>query len=98
MAYSVEFSEDAEHHLSLLTARDRGIILDAVERQLADDPTVATRNRKFLRPNPLASWQLRVGEFRVFYNVDTDQETVIIVAIGAKVHNVLLIAGRAYSL
>ena len=98
MVYSIEFSEDAERHWSLLTARDRGIVLDAIGRQLLHEPAVPTRHRKLLRQNPLASWQLRVGEFRVFYNVEDDRTTVVIVAIGVKVHNILLIDGKRYQL
>ena len=97
MPYTIEFSEDAERHLALLSARDRAIVLDAVE-ELRHEPTVPTRNRKLLRENPLASWQLRVGDFRVFYNVDGDLVIVVIVAIGEKKHNVLTIDGKAFSL
>jgi hypothetical protein len=32
-----------------------------------------TRNRKPLRDNPLADWELRVGRFRVFYEVDAEE-------------------------
>ena len=39
-----------------------------------------TRNRKRLRPNETAEWELRIGKFRVFYDVD---EVVFIVAIEA---------------
>ena len=98
MSYSIEFSEDAERHLSLLRARDRPIVLDAIEEQLTHHPTVAIRNRKLLRENPLASWELRVEDLRVFYNVDDERRVVIVVAIGRKVHNVLTIEGKAYSL
>ena len=98
MTYALEFSEDAERHLSLLGARQRAILLDSLEVQLAHQPTVATRQRKLLRVNPLAAWELRVGHLRVFYNVEDDQAIVIIVAIGTKVRNVLLIEGKEYIL
>ena len=39
-----------------------------------------TRNRKRLRPNETAEWELRIGRFRVFYDVD---EVVLVVAIEA---------------
>jgi len=41
---------------------------------------VETRNRKRLHPNETAEWELRIGKFRVFYEVD---EVVYIVAIEA---------------
>src|SRR5437879_713490 len=89
VAFNIESSEDAERHLSLLSARDRATLIDAIEEQLTQQPTTATRHRKLLRANPLCAWELRVGDFRVFYNVDEEQELVILVAIGAKLHNVL---------
>ncbi len=38
--------------------------LDGIESQLAHEPSVETRNRKRLRPNKLAEWELRVGNLR----------------------------------
>jgi len=94
MAYQVEFSSDAERHVRQLSARDRNIVLDAIELQLTHEPTIATRHRKLLRDNPLADWELRVGEYRVFYDVDSEQNAVVILAIGVKSHNILLIEGK----
>ena len=96
MALVIEFSEDAEAHLAEFSARERKIVLDAIEANLAWEPSVASKNRKLLRTNPLASWELRVGLFRVFYNVSAT--TVVIVAVGRKSHNKLFLAGRKYRL
>jgi hypothetical protein len=53
MAYKIEFTLEAKRHLDAFTARDRAILLDAIEEQQAHQPTVATRNRKPLRSNLL---------------------------------------------
>ena len=54
-----------------------------------------TRNRKQLRPNPFAPWELRVGSLRVFYEVDGGEPDLInVLAIGIKKGNRLIIAGR----
>ncbi len=98
MPFAIEFSEDAERQLGRMTARDRNIVLDAIEPQLTHEPTVPTRNRKLLRENPLAAWQLRVGDIRVLYNVDGEHATAIVVAIGVKTLNVLTIDETRYSL
>jgi mRNA-degrading endonuclease RelE of RelBE toxin-antitoxin system len=98
MAYSIEFSEDAQRHLHQLTARDRAILLDAVEQQLARQPTKVTRKRKLLRANPLATWELRVGQFRVFYNVEDERFIVIVIAVGIKDRNLLYIDGKEFHL
>lgn len=62
MSYEVRFSGDAERQLDDLDARNRNIILDTIEEQLTRQPGVPTRHRKLLRENPLADWELRVGE------------------------------------
>jgi len=51
-------------------------VLDQIEVQLTYRPDVETRNRKRLRPNPLAPWELRIGEIRVFYDVNADAVSV----------------------
>ena len=72
--------------------------MDAIEIQLANEPTVETRNRKQLRPNELAEWELRVGSYRVFYDVFAEDEVVKVVAIGYKEGSVLYIHGEKYEL
>ncbi|HEX8199417.1 MAG TPA: type II toxin-antitoxin system RelE/ParE family toxin [Isosphaeraceae bacterium] len=98
MAFEIEFSEDAERHIRAMIARDRAIVLDAIEQQLTHEPDVATRHRKHLRPNPLADWELRVGDYRVFYSLEMDRGAVLVLAIGTKIHNTLTIEGKEYPL
>ena len=66
MSYRIDYSPDAEHHLRVLTARQQATVLDTVDKQLRQQPTVETRNRKPMRPNPLAPWELRIGNLRVY--------------------------------
>jgi len=41
-----------------------------------------------MRPNPLAPWELRIGNLRVYYDVEEDPETVVHVrAVGIKERN-----------
>jgi mRNA-degrading endonuclease RelE of RelBE toxin-antitoxin system len=68
--YDIEFADEVSNHLEYLTARQRSLVLDAVEEQLTYQATVETRNRKLMRPNSLAQWELRVSDFRIFYIVD----------------------------
>jgi mRNA-degrading endonuclease RelE of RelBE toxin-antitoxin system len=63
-------------------------VLDAVEKQLLFQPDVETRNRKPMRPNPLAPWELRIGNLRVYYDFKNKPERVVYIrAIGIKDRN-----------
>lgn len=98
MTFEIEFSEDSERQLAELTSRDRRTLLDSIETLLTHEPTTPTKNRKLLRPNPVAAWELRVGDFRVFYNVEEQRILVIVVAVGRKEHNQLTIDGKVIPL
>jgi mRNA-degrading endonuclease RelE of RelBE toxin-antitoxin system len=99
LAYVIEYSPDAEEHLQTLTARQRKIIADSVERQLLNQPNVETKNRKPMRPNPVAPWELRIGRFRVYYDVEEDPELkVIVLAVGVKERNRVRIGGAIIKL
>ena len=61
---------------------------------MAHEPTVETRNRKPMRPNPIAAWELRIGDFRVYYDVVTEPDPAVsVLAIGVKSHNRVTIGG-----
>ena len=98
MTYEIEFSADSERQLAELSSRDRKTVLDSIETQLSHEPTTPTKHRKLLRPNPVAAWELRVGDFRVFYNVEQERILVIVVAVGRKEHNQLTIDGKVIPL
>jgi hypothetical protein len=75
------------------------MVLDSVERQLAHVPAVETRNRKPMRPNPLAPWELRIGALRVYYDVEEEPvKLVAIRAVGIKKRNRVLIGGEEIEL
>ena len=93
-AYEVIFTGQAYGHLEAIGRHDRNLILDAVGEQLPHTPDDETRNRKLLRDNPLADWELRVGRYRVFYDVDAANRRVRILAVGVKERNRLLIGGQ----
>jgi len=88
LPYRIEYSPDAEDHLHGLTARQQAIVLDTADVQLVHQPTVETRNRKPMRPNPIAPWELRIGNLRAYYDVEEDPEPeVYIRAVGVKERN-----------
>ena len=61
-------------------------------------PDRPKRNPKLLRENPLATWELRVQNLRVFYNINEADDAVEIIAIGVKEHNRLFIGGEEIEL
>ena len=99
MPYEVEYSPAAEEHLRALTARQRTTVFDTAQRQLADQPNIETRNRKPMRPNPVAPWELRIGNLRVYYDIEDQPEPrVTIVAVGKKLRNRVTIGGEEMDL
>lgn len=98
MPYNIQLTPDAQEHLARFTARQRSLVLDEIERQLLHQPAQETRKRKRLRPNPLVSWELRVGNLRVFYDVNEDTYWVEILAVGKKAHNRLIIGDKEFYL
>ena len=95
MAYRIQLTKSAEKHFADLTARQQAIVLNAIKVQLRHEPTRETRNRKPLRPNPLAPWELRIGFLRVFYEVDAlGSDLVNILAIGIKKGNQIFVSGK----
>jgi mRNA-degrading endonuclease RelE of RelBE toxin-antitoxin system len=99
MAYAVVYSPEAVDHLSALQKTDQVKVVNEVEEQLGREPKRETRKRKLLRPNPLAPWQLRLGDIRVFYSVRDEPDPIVIVkAIGKKIHNELWIGAERVQL
>ena len=88
--YEIEYVEGVADDLADLRAYERAHILDSIEKQLKYEPTRQTRNKKILvglvppweHVEPV--WELRIGEYRVFYDVDGETSTVTIRAIRHK--------------
>ena len=83
MPYEIRFASSAKRHLQEFTVGERAVIVAAVETRLSHEPLVETRHRKRLRPNPIAPWELRVRDMRVFYEID-EPGVVTALAIGTK--------------
>jgi mRNA-degrading endonuclease RelE of RelBE toxin-antitoxin system len=92
--YEIEFTPEALEDLKSLKKFERQEIIEGIETQLRYEPTVETRNRKKLRPNDIAEWELRIGKFRVLYNVEDEVFIVSIEAVGFKVGNLLFVRGE----
>jgi len=93
VAYEIEITDEADGQLKKLEAGERAALLLAIYAQLPHQPTVETRNRKRMRPNPIAPWVLRVGKLRVYYEVSEPDPVVTVRAIGIKDRNRVTIGG-----
>lgn len=94
MPYAITISDRADRQLRAMPARDRRVIEDGIFDRLSDRPTEPTRAVKRLRPNPVAAFELRLGDLRVLYTVTGSDVGVVL--IGRKVGNALLIDGEKF--
>lgn len=86
MPFSIEIMPSGLQELKAIRIFHRRQIVQAIEDLLTHQPAVETRNRKLLGA-PTTSfdseppiWELRVGAYRVFYDVD---EVAAIVSVRA---------------
>ena len=54
----------------------------------------ATKAVRKLRTNPLAQFELRVGDLRILYNVEETE--VVLLVVGRKVGNKLIVKGEEF--
>ena len=89
--YAIEVTDLAIEELSNIRAFERRPILEAIRQQLTYEPTVTTRNRKLLESlipsfeSVPPIWELRIGAYRIFYDVDEAEKIVYIRAIRRKI-------------
>jgi mRNA-degrading endonuclease RelE of RelBE toxin-antitoxin system len=95
LPYQILFAEETADHLRSLSVRDQRVVLSAISEQLPYQANVATRNRQPMRPNSIAAWKLRVGNLRVYYDIEEEPEsTVRVLAIGVKERSQVRIGSR----
>ena len=96
MVYEIALTENAEGDIAHYSTRNQRIIAAGIIEHLRTDAHVPSARRKLLRPYPFAPWELRLGEFRVFYAIEGG--LVKVLAAGHKKHNVLYIRGEEVKL
>lgn len=93
-SFDISITADAESHLRALSVREQRILEAAIMTRLRENPTTATRAVKRLRANPLAEFELRIGDLRVLYNVEGSE--VVVLVIGRKAGNKLVVKGEEF--
>ncbi len=96
--FRIEFTPEAAADLRSFRRYDQEQIVGGIEAQLPHQAAEPSRNRKRLRSNRLGEWELRIGDFRVFYDVHLDESLVKIEAIGYKEGSTLFVHGEEYVL
>ena len=90
MAFTVQITPSALNELQAIKAYYRRQIVDGIDEQLQEQPATITRRRKPLLaaeasfPFEPPLWELRIGDFRVFYDVDEPNQTVHVRAVREK--------------
>lgn len=90
MRYEIVVHELAVEELESFRAFDQRRILAEIREQLGNQPAVPTRRRKCLADltpsfeHELPVWELRVGDFRVFYDVAEHGRCVHVRAVRRK--------------
>lgn len=88
--YVIRFAEGVLGDLKALRASDRRRIMEGIQRKLPHEPTRQTKHvkrlEKLLPPfeHVPPIWQLRIGDFRVFCDVNDAEGMVLVRAIRRK--------------
>jgi mRNA interferase RelE/StbE len=80
MRYEILLAPEAADDLKHLSARDRSAVCDAIKTHLRYKPQKTSKSRiKRLRGVSRPEYRLRVGEFRIFYDVKGNDVEVLAV-------------------
>ncbi len=88
--FEIRFAESVEDDLRKIQIYYRNRIVDSIEEQLTHEPETVTRNRKLLEnltppwQTVAPVWELRVGDYRVFYDVSATESVVYVRAVRKK--------------
>ncbi len=94
--FEIDLEAEAYDDLAYFHAKQRQEIFDSITVHLRHRPTWETHKIKRLRPNLFAEWELRLGDWRVLYDVDEPNMVVRIQAIGEKRGNQLFVRGEEF--
>ena len=77
MTHSIEILKSAQKQLARIDQHQRPRLYRAI-RKLADDPRPPGTKKLSGRP----AWRIRVGRYRIIYEIHEDRLPVLVVAIG----------------
>ena len=94
----VILTDQAVRQFKRLPKEIRPFIKEAIRLHLLDaDPSEVTRNKfRLRRPSEHADYELRAGDWRIFYRVEPDR--LIITLLGEKIGSRLIVEGEEIKL
>jgi mRNA-degrading endonuclease RelE of RelBE toxin-antitoxin system len=79
MPFVIRYDRVALAELKGLRGTERASITREIRKQLAREPRTSTgRKKEIVRETGESVWQLRVGEYRIFYDVDEIRREVLV--------------------
>ncbi|MFN8566479.1 MAG: addiction module toxin RelE [Kouleothrix sp.] len=97
MQFTIIILPSADADLTYFRTHEQRIIVTGIATHLTYDATIETKRRKKLDPNSIAPWELRIDQYRIFYDIDLGS-LIKVIAIGYKDHNELYIRGKKVDL
>jgi mRNA-degrading endonuclease RelE of RelBE toxin-antitoxin system len=90
--FEIALSKTAIDNITSLRRFDQNRVAAAIDKQLLDEPLVGTRNRKQLHVEEgvlpfeyvVPLWEIRVGDLRVYYDVEEIRGVVNVRAVRRK--------------
>src|SRR5262249_29688785 len=80
--FQIDYAEESLSDVKALRRFDQKKFLEGIETHLLHEPTKISRSRIRAMDQPFWSqYRLRVDEFRVYYDVDSEQRRVIILRV-----------------
>jgi mRNA interferase RelE/StbE len=81
-AYTIQYGPAAQEDLKGLRALDRKTVMNAIDTHLRHEPEKTSRSRIKAMQQPFWSqYRLRVDEYRVYYDVQTDANAVLVLRV-----------------
>jgi len=85
MKYEILFAQEAVQDFKRLSARDRSIVKEAIEKHLRHESQRISKSRiKKLRGMSRPQYRLRVGEIRVFYDIVEQRAEILAIVPKSK--------------
>lgn len=95
--FEINLTEGAQADLRWFVTYAQRIIVDGIEIHLRYQPTAGSRKIIAMQPNPVAGWELRLGDYRILYDVDEAARIVTVEVIGEKRGNRLIVQGEEFT-